>query len=100
MFINLHTLNIQFQKPCMCAWSLGHVLLFTTPLTAACQAPLSIGILSRQECGSGLPCPPPGDLPNSGIEPASLMPLALAGRFFITSTTWEALQKLLVPKKI
>ena len=47
-----------------------------------------------------LPCPPPGDLPNSGIEPASLMPLALAGRFFIISTTWEALQTLLVPKKI
>ena len=48
MFISLHTLNIKFQKPCMCAWSLGHVLLFTTPLTAACQAPLSIGILQAR----------------------------------------------------
>ena len=45
---------------------------------------------SRQEQRSGLPCPPPGDLPDSGIEPMSLMSPALAGRFFTTSTTWEA----------
>ena len=38
----------------------------------------------------GLPCPPPGDLPDLGMEPASLMSPALAGKFFITSTTWEA----------
>ena len=36
----------------------------------ACQAPLSVGF-SRQEYWSGLPCPPPGDLPNPGTEPAS-----------------------------
>ena len=36
-------------------------------------------------------CPPPGDLPDPGIKPASFMSLALAGRFFTTSTTWEAL---------
>ena len=34
-------------------------------------------------------CPPPGDLPNPGIEPASLKSPALAGRFFISSSTWE-----------
>ena len=39
---------------------------------------------------SGLPCPPPGDLPNRGIEPTSLMSPALAGGFFTASTTWEA----------
>jgi len=39
----------------------------------------------------GLPCLPSGDLPNSGIEPLSLMSPALAGRFFTTSATWEAL---------
>ena len=33
---------------------------------------------------------PPGDLPNPGIEPTSLTSPALAGRFFTTSTTWEA----------
>ena len=41
-----------------------------TPWTAVCQAPLSIGF-SRQEYLSGLPCTPPGDLPNPGIEPRS-----------------------------
>ena len=34
--------------------------------------------------------PPPGDLPDPGIEPTSLMSPALAGRFFPASTTWEA----------
>ena len=51
------------------------------PLTAACQAPLSMGF-SRQEYRSGLPFPPPGDLPDSGIKPMSLESPALAGRFF------------------
>ena len=46
--------------------------------------------LSRQEYWSGLPCPPPGDLPDPGIKPMSLRSPALAGRFFITSATWEA----------
>ena len=45
---------------------------------------------SRQEYWSGLPCPPPGDLPGPGIEPASLTSPALAGRFFTPTTTWEA----------
>ena len=44
---------------------------------------------SRQENWSGLPCPPPGDLPDPGIELTSLFP-ALAGGFFTTSITWEA----------
>ena len=47
-----------------------------TQWTVAHQAPLSMG-LSRQEYWCGLPCPPPGDLPNPGIEPASLTPLPL-----------------------
>ena len=38
--------------------------------TVARQAPLSMGF-SRQEYWSGLPCPPPGDLPNPGIKPRS-----------------------------
>ena len=45
--------------------------LFVTPRTIAHQAPLSMGF-SRQEYWSGLPFPPPGDLPNPGIEPRSL----------------------------
>jgi len=46
---------------------------------------------SRQESWSGLPCPPPGDLTDPGIEPASLISPTLAGRFFTTRATWEAL---------
>ena len=45
------------------------------------QAPLSMGF-SRQEYWSGLPFPPPGDLPNPGIELLSPASLALSGRFF------------------
>ena len=46
---------------------------------------------SRQEYQSELLCPPPGDLPNPGIKPMFLKSPALAGRFFTTSATWEAL---------
>ena len=47
---------------------------------------------SRQEYWSGLPCPPPADLPNPGIEPAFLMSPALTVRFFTTSATWQYLK--------
>ena len=46
---------------------------------------------SRQEYWSGVPFPTPEDLPNSGIKPTSLVSPELAGKFFTTSTTWEAL---------
>ena len=68
---------------------LSPILLFATLWTIAQQAPLSMGF-SRQEYWSVLPCPPPGDLPNGGTEPASLMSPALAVRFFTASATWEA----------
>ena len=45
-------------------------LTLATPWTVAHQAPLCMGF-SRQEYWSRLPCPPPGDLPNPGIEPRS-----------------------------
>ena len=53
------------------------------------QAPLSVGF-SRQEYWSGLPCPPPGDLPDPEAEREFLMCPGLAGKFFTTSATWEA----------
>ena len=65
----------------------SHVRLFATLCTRARQAPLSMRF-SRQGYWSGLRCPPPGDLPDSGIEPMSP---ALAGGSFTTGTTWEAL---------
>ena len=46
------------------------VQLFAALWTVACQAPLSLRF-SRQEYSNGLPCPPPGDLPNPGIKPLS-----------------------------
>ena len=73
--------------PHVCVLScLSRVQLFAIPCTVARQAPLSMGF-SRQEYWSGLPSPPPGDLP----KPMSLMSPALAGGFFTTSATWEAL---------
>ena len=54
-----------------CEWkSLSRVWLFVTPQTVACQASLSMEF-SRQKNWSGLLFPPPGDLPDPGIEPVS-----------------------------
>ena len=63
------------------SWTLWAIL--------ACQAPLSMGF-SRKEYWSGLPCPSPADLPNPEIQPMSPGSPAVTGRFFTTSTTWEA----------
>src|SRR5574337_1166978 len=52
------------------------IRLFVTLWTIALQAPLSMGF-SRQEYWGGLPCSPPGDLPNPGIKPASTVAPAL-----------------------
>ena len=57
--------------------------------TVAHQALLSIGF-SRKEYQSGLSCPPPGDLPDPGVELTVLTTPALAGGFFTTSATREA----------
>ena len=62
----------------MHAQSLSHVQLFAAPWT-----PLSMGF-PMQEYWSALLLPPPGDLPNPGIKPASPVAPALAGRFFTT----------------
>ena len=64
-----------------------HVWLFVTLWTVA-QALLSMGFC-REEYQNGLPCPPPGDLSDPGMEPESLMSPILAGVFFTTSATWE-----------
>ena len=73
------------------------VRLFAILWTIVGQAPLSTRFL-RQEYWRGLPCCPPGDLPNPGIEPthvsASLTSPALAGGFFTTTTTWKPFSSL------
>ena len=69
-----------------------HAELFQLCLTLCnpmdCSPLLPMGF-SKQEYWSGLPCPPPGDLPNPGTKPTYLMFPALAGKFFTTSVAWE-----------
>ena len=85
-----HRLPEQAQKctVSISAHMLSHfsrVQLFVIPWTVACQE------FFRQEHWSGLPCPPPGDLLHPGMV---LKSPVLAGMFFTTGTTWEAIQNL------
>ena len=66
----------------------SHVWLSVILWTAACQAPLPTRF-SEQEYWSGLPCPPPGNLPDPGIKPISPESPALAGRFSTTALCRE-----------
>ena len=66
--------------------------LHGTPWAVARQAPLSMGF-PRQEYWSGLPFPPAGDLPDSGIEPVSPASPALTGGFIVIIFTAEPPQK-------
>ena len=100
----IRPLNSPFSRnpshTCMCGHMCTCILnsfrgLFATLGTMACQVHLSMRF-SRQEYWSGLPCPPPGDLPDPGIEPMSLLSPELAGGFFATSATWDACRYLYV----
>ena len=72
----------------MCVLSrFSRVQLFATLWAAAHQAPVSVGS-SQQEYWSGLPCPPPVDLSDPGIEPESLASPALASRGFTARAAW------------
>ena len=62
--IDIHTLKWKVIK----CWSLSHIWFLATLWTVAHQVPLSMGLF-RQEYWGGLPFPPPGDLPDPGIEP-------------------------------
>ena len=73
----------------MCARALSRVRLCGS-WTVAQQAPPSVGF-SKQDYYSELPFPTPGDLPDPGIEPTSLVSPALAGGFFTIRPTWEAI---------
>ena len=73
----------------MCAQS---CLPLVTPWTVAHHALLSIGF-SRQEYWSGLPFPPPGDLPNPVIETTLPTSPALAGGFLTTVPSGKACKK-------
>ena len=95
--VSLEVLNIFFMctEPLMgsvhvCMLSrFSRVELFQDPIDCSPQVPLFMGF-SRQEYLSRLSCLPPGNLPDSGIEPTSLPSPALVGVFFTTSATREA----------
>ena len=77
------TLNLLGPLNNLCVWVPAHTLSHIPvcdPVTIAPQAPLSMGF-PRQENRSGLPFPSPGDLPDPGVEPASLVSSALAGGY-------------------
>ena len=97
--VGLHYIRLHVFILLCHAESLSRVWLFATPWTVACQALLSMGF-SRQEYWSELPCPPTGDLPDSGIEPGS-SPLQVdcllsepAGK---PSFSWGLIQQAHVP---
>ena len=75
---------------CVCAQLLGLILLFVTPWTITCEAPLPMEF-SRQEYWSGLPFPPPRDLLNPRIDLGSLASPALVGGFFTMAPAGEPL---------
>ena len=95
--------------------SLRCVQLFVTPWTVAYQAPPSMGF-SRQDNWSGLPCPPPGNLPDPGMEPgspywqANSLPSEPPGKpykecYFDSCFVWKSFavtlkMPLLIPKKV
>ena len=78
------------MNACMHAKSFHSSPSLTTLWTVGSQTPRSMGV-SREENWSGLPGPPPGNLPSLGIERMFLMGLVLSAVFFTTSTTWEDL---------
>ena len=71
------------------ACMLNRIHFFVTPCTVAQQASLSMEF-SGQEYWRGVPFPPPGDLSNPGVEPASLASPTLEGRFFTAAPPGEA----------
>ena len=75
----------------MCVQLLSRVQLFVTPWTVTGQF---MGF-PRQEYWSGFPYPPPGDLPDPGIELASPVAPALVGRFFTTAPPGKPLMPLI-----
>ena len=87
LFLYYDSLSIDSNRLCMCLLRhFSRVQFFETLWTIAHQNPHSVGF-SRQEYWSGLPCHPPGDLPNPCIKPTSINSPALEGGFFTTSTT-------------
>ena len=80
----------QIPTVCLHAKSLQSCMTLCNPIDHSPPGSYVHGILLARIL-EWLPCPPPGNLPDRGIEPASLKSPALAGRLFTTSTTLEVL---------
>ena len=78
---------------------LSCVRLFVTPWTVAHQAPVSMGF-PRQEHWSGVLCPPPADLPDTGIDPKPPMSPASTGGFFTTRPSGKPVTYFTLPSKM
>ena len=86
--LELHCLIVQRWLGDFCAKSLQSCPTLCDPMNCSLPGFSVHEDLQARTLGE-LSCPPPGDLPDSGIEPISLMSPALAVRFFTTSATWE-----------
>ena len=75
-------------RACVHASSLSHICLFAAPWAIARPDALSMEFY-RQDYWSGLPFPTPGNIPNPGVEPMSLVSPTLAGGFLTNCTTWK-----------
>ena len=82
-----------FTETCGCSVAQSGLTLCNLMDCVAYQAPLSRGFY-KQDCWNGLSLPSPGDLSDPGTEPTSLTSPALAGGFFTTSATREALAEV------
>ena len=80
---------------CACVRAQSCPTLCNPLKTVAHQAPLSMEF-SRQEYCSGFSCPPSGDLPDPGMEPASLASPLLTGGFFTTALPGKVLSYILL----
>ena len=76
------------MRACVCAKSLQLCLTLCDPMEHSPPGSSVHGDSPGENTGVGC-YSPPGDLPDLGTEPISLMSPELAGRFFITSATWE-----------
>ena len=87
---SLQNRPLSLQPWCISAKSFQSYPTLCNPVACSLPGSSVLGIL-QQEYWSGLPCLPPGHLPNPGIKLVSLMFPALRSGFFTTSTTWEGI---------
>ena len=85
--------TVLLLNPCVRAKSFQSRLTLCNPMDSSPSGSSVYGTV-QAKYRSGLPFPTPGDLPNPGIEPVSLMSPALAGRFLNTSNTWDRANRI------